>query len=238
VLGEELWERHATWWQEGYSEGADAEYEEQILPLAETLLAGARRVLDLGCGEGQLTRRLGRQGAQVVGLDPTANQIEEARRRGGSFVRGRGEQLPCATASFDAVVVCVALEHIDPFEPAVEEIARVLSSGGRFVAFLAHPLLQAPGSGWVDDDVLGEAYWRIGGYLDDHVALDSPGPGVELSFAHRPLSRYVHAMGQAGLVIEDMREPAPVAAVVEATGGFANGATIPRFLVLVARRIP
>jgi len=237
VQGDELWERHAAWWREGYTEGADAEYEEQILPLAEAALRGARRVLDVGCGEGQLARRIAGLGTQVVGLDPTRAQIEAAMHRGGAaFVRARGELLPLSGGAFDAVVLCVALEHIDPFEPAIDEVARVLVPGGRFVLFLAHPLLQAPGSGWVDDEVLGEAYWRVGAYLHDDVTIDSPAPGVELSFAHRPLSRYVHAMGQAGLVIEDMVEPAPVAAVIEATGGFSNGATIPRFLMLRARR--
>jgi uncharacterized membrane protein len=49
-----LWEEHAQWWQQGFSEGADAEYEEQILPLAAEHLAGATRLLDVGTGEGQI----------------------------------------------------------------------------------------------------------------------------------------------------------------------------------------
>ena len=42
LVGEsfEAWERHAGWWQEGFTDGADAEYEEQILPMAVDLLAG------------------------------------------------------------------------------------------------------------------------------------------------------------------------------------------------------
>ena len=39
------WEVHATWWQDGFTDGADAEYVEQILPLAAELLAGYDRVL-------------------------------------------------------------------------------------------------------------------------------------------------------------------------------------------------
>ena len=45
----EAWERHADWWQKEFTGGVDVEYEEQILPLAVDLLAGCRRVVDIGC---------------------------------------------------------------------------------------------------------------------------------------------------------------------------------------------
>ncbi|MGP0030000.1 MAG: class I SAM-dependent methyltransferase [Acidimicrobiales bacterium] len=238
-MGESLWEEHATWWQRGFTDGADPEYEEQILPLVEHHLRGARRVLDVGCGEGQVARHIARLGAEVVGLDPTPSQIRSAHQRGGSacFVRARAEQLPCLDATFDAIVLCLALEHVDPFEPAIEEIARVLVPGGRFYLFLTHPLLQAPGSGWVDDVALGEQYWRVGSYLRDDLAVDEVAPGVRFQFAHRPLSRYVHAMGEAGLLIDDMVEPPPPPSVLQQTGPFPNAPTIPRLLLLRARRV-
>src|SRR3546814_11868681 len=48
--GAELWEAHAGWWQAGFTDGADPEYEEQILPLAAAPMAGARRGLAAGRG--------------------------------------------------------------------------------------------------------------------------------------------------------------------------------------------
>ena len=239
MLGDSLWEQHSAWWQRCFTEGADPEYEEQVLPLVEHHLRGAQRVLDVGCGEGQVTRRIARRGVQAVGLDPAPSQIRVAQQRGGSarFVRARAEQLPCPSEAFDAVVLCLALEHVDPFEPAIHEIARVLAPGGRFLLFLAHPLLQSPGSGWVDDGVPGEQYWRVGSYLRDVVAIDEVAPGVHLPFAHRPLSRYVHVIGEAGLLMEDMVEPSPPPDVLRETGGFPTAPTIPRMMLLCARRI-
>ena len=232
------WERHAAWWQREFSDGADPEYEDQILPLVARHVQGARRVLDVGCGEGQVARRIAGTGAEVVGVDPTAAQVEMARQRAGGprYVRAGAEALPCRDGSFDTVVVCLALEHVDAFETAIDEVARVLEPGGRFILLLCHPLLQAPGGAWIDDRILGEMYWRVGAYLGDERRFDEIAPGVDLLFVHRPLSRYVHAMGRAGLLIDDMVEEPPPARVIEQTWGFAEAATIPRVLLISARR--
>ena len=64
--------------------------------------------------------------------------------------------------AFDAVVMCLVIEHLDPIEPSIHEMARVLAPGGRFLLLLNHPLLQTPGSGWIDDHILEEQYWRVG----------------------------------------------------------------------------
>jgi SAM-dependent methyltransferase len=239
VDNEGLWEQHAGWWQREFTGGVDPEYEEQILPLIARHLRGARRVLDIGCGEGQVARHIARPGVEVVGLDPTPSQINVARDRAGgpSYARARAEASPCRSAAFDAVVLCLALEHVDAFEDAIREVARVLEPGGRFVLVLCHPLLQAPGSGWIDDQIIGEHYWRIGSYLHDDTVLDNVAPGVDLVFIHRPLSRYVHAMGEAGLLIDDMEEPSPPARFLADTWGYAEAAAIPRVLLLRARRL-
>ncbi len=239
VHGEELWERNARWWQKTFTEGADPEYEEQILPLARHYVTGARRVLEVGCGEGQVSRRIARLGVDIVGLDPAPTQIRAAYERGGSVrcVQARAQEIPCARSAFDAVVLCLVLEHLDPFEPVIAEVARVLVPGGRFVLFLSHPLLQTPGSAWVVDEDLNEQYWRIGPYLHDDVVIEEVAPGVHFPFVHRPLSRYVHVMGEAGLLIDDMAEPVPTTAVLAEAAGFALSYTIPRLLVLCARRV-
>lgn len=235
---EALWEQHAGWWQREFTAGADAEYEDLILPLVERHVRGARRVLDIGCGEGQVARRLAGLGGPVVGLDPTAAQVGVARDRDGgpSYARARAEALPCRSAAFDAVVLCLALEHVAAYETAIREVARVLEPGGRFVLLLAHPLLQAPGSAWIEDESSGEHHWRIGSYLDDDTVVDAVAPGVDFVFIHRPLSRYVHAMGAAGLLIEDMEEPPPPTRLLAEVWPFPEAASIPRLLLLCARR--
>ena len=101
-----------------------------------------------------------------------------------------------------------------------------------FLFLLNHPLLQVPGSGWIDDQILEEQYWRIGPYLVEDVSLEEIAPGVMLPFVHRPLSRYVNRLAEVGLLIERMEEPAPPPGFVARAPEYAASVTIPRLLVL------
>ena len=89
---------------------------------------------------------------------------------------------------------------------------------------------------YTDDQILGEQYWRIGAYLEEVAAFDEVAPGVDLLFVHRPLSRYVRAMGRVGLLIEDMTEETPPPRLVEEVWGFPAAATIPRVMLIQAVR--
>ena len=236
-MNADAWEAHALWWQEGFSEGADPEYEEQMLPLAARHLRGARRVLDIGCGEGQVSRLACREGASlVVGVDPTWAQVIEATRRGGGahYTRAGARSLPFRDAAFDAVVACLVFEHIVDVDEALGEVGRVLAPGGRFLFFLNHPLLQTPNSGWIDDQMLEppEQYWRIGAYLTESVMVEEVAKDVHLPYVHRPLSRYVNALAANDLFIEEMLEPPPPPGFVALASEYEDAAAIPRLLFL------
>lgn len=239
--GEDLWETHAGWWIEGFTAGADSEYEEQILPLAATELTGSVRVLDVGCGDGQVSRLARAGGAEtVIGVDPTWNQLVAARDRAGgpAYARAGAGALPFVDVSFDAVVACLVFEHIRDVDDAIAEVARVLAPGGRFCFFLNHPLLQTPNSGWIDDQVLDppEQYWRIGPYLVEDETIEEVEKDVFIPFIHRPLSRYVNALAANGLLIERMEEPAPPPGFLARATEYEEAATIPRLLYLRCRK--
>jgi hypothetical protein len=114
----------------------------------------------------------------------------------------------------------------------------VLRPGGRFVFLLNHPLLQTPGSGWVDDEVLGEQFWRIGPYLEADHSWEEVDDGIWLPYVHRPLSFYINALAGAGLVVTRMEEPSPppgfLAAAVQE---YPEAASIPRLLLLRAEKL-
>jgi SAM-dependent methyltransferase len=238
---DQLWEINAAWWAEEFTEGADAEYSEQILPLAAEHLAGARRILDVGCGEGQIARlAAGLPGVErVTGVDPTAAQLALAAERGGgvALARSGAAGLPFPDAAFDAVIACLVFEHITAVDEALAEVGRVLVPGGRFVFMLNHPLLQTPGSGWIDDTILDEQYWRIGPYLVEDDSIEEVAKDVFIPFIHRPLSRYVNGLAAAGLFVTHMGEPVPPPGFIARAAEYRDAATIPRLLLLRAEKL-
>ena len=141
---------------------------------------------------------------------------------------------PFADGSFDAVVACLVFEHIPDYAEAIAEIARVLEPGGQFNFFLNHPLLQTPGSGWIDDQILDppEQYWRIGPYLIEDARDEEVEKGIFIPFIHRPLSRYVNALADHGLLVTRMDEPAPPPGFLARAPEYPDAAAIPRLLHL------
>lgn len=92
------------------------------------------RILDLGCGDGQLTARLMTAGAQVEGVDASPAMVAAARSRGVTAREGNAEALPYPDRAFDAVFSNAALHWVRNQDAMLTEVHRVLKPGGRFVA--------------------------------------------------------------------------------------------------------
>jgi len=93
------------------------------------------RILDVGCGTGQLTSDIARSGAAVTGLDKSPEMLAEARKNYPdlTFVAGDAASFQFAEP-FDAVFSNAALHWVKDAESAVRSIAQALRPGGRFVA--------------------------------------------------------------------------------------------------------
>ena len=91
------------------------------------------RILDLGCGDGALTEKLAASGAEVLGIDFSAEQIAAARARGLDAEVGSGEEL-AFDGVFDAVFSNAALHWMLRPDAVLAGVWRALKPGGRFVA--------------------------------------------------------------------------------------------------------
>jgi ubiquinone biosynthesis O-methyltransferase len=119
--------------------GATTERLERELILELVGDVGGRRVLDVGCGDGELALALVKRGAIVTGIDASIAMIDAAQDRAKqhnadiAFQVATAEQLPFPPGRFDVVTAITILCFVDDAAPVFREIARVLRPGGRLV---------------------------------------------------------------------------------------------------------
>ena len=128
----ELSDRYERHHRERRAEGEFVFVPERI-PLFQAAIGRGKRVLDLGCRSGALTRHF-LDGNEVVGLDVDRAALAKAEALGIQPVQANVEEpLPFEDASFDAVVAGELFEHLQFPDALVAEIARVLRPGGVLV---------------------------------------------------------------------------------------------------------
>jgi SAM-dependent methyltransferase len=135
-----------------------------------------RRVVEVGCGPGELAEQVRVElGAEVVAVDTSARMVELARGRGVDARVGDVQELPFAEGEFDCAVAAWMLYHVPDVSRALDELARVLEPGGRLVAvtnYLDHlreirELVGAPArtftafSGENGEELLRERFGRV-----------------------------------------------------------------------------
>jgi 2-polyprenyl-6-hydroxyphenyl methylase/3-demethylubiquinone-9 3-methyltransferase len=96
-------------------------------------------VLEVGCGGGILSEEFARLGYHVTGIDPSRSSINTAKNHSKEnnlsikYEIGTGENLPFEKNSFDVVLCCDVLEHVNDLPKVISEISRILKSGGIFI---------------------------------------------------------------------------------------------------------
>ena len=147
--------------------------------------------LDAACGTGRHSRHLADRGFETIGVDANRTMLAraEAKLPGGDFRRGDLGALPVDDAAVDVVVCSLALTHLPELGPAFAEFARVVRPGGTVIVSDMHPL-----------------YVTFGGAA----VFPAASEGFELHFVRNlvhPVSEYVRAAVDAGLLIRECHEP-------------------------------
>jgi len=198
-------------------------------------------VLDVGCGEGRLSRGMADLGATVVGLDKTLPLIKHAFSLNTtvSWIRGAAECLPFRDCSFDIGVACLVLMDVADLSSSVCEMSRVVRAGGRLLVVILSPLYTAgyrEGSlGWQLNPGGEKTGWLIDRYSErrsEPIQWD----GISIVNFHRPLEAYMGAFLGNGLKLLHFSEPSEIEQP-ESEPEFASDLRrVPPFLVMLWER--
>jgi len=184
-----------------------------------------RRILDLGCGEGYLSRMLARRGAFVTGVEPAERlyalclEREVREPLGITYHQQDASALTLPAEAFDTVVMNMILQDIPDYQGAIRRATAVVRSGGDVVMSILHPCFEESASRWPDRNVV-----EIREYLAEFAR-----PQSFALLYHRPLSAYVNTLLDEGLALQRMVEPCLAPEI--AAQGNDRDAHVPSFLV-------
>jgi SAM-dependent methyltransferase len=172
-----------------------------------------KRVLDIACGQGRMSRYLAGLGAGVVGVDISAAMLDKARALGPADVTYIHADITRHPAwwdgrPFDGSTCELALMDIDDLAGTLSTVTTVLRPGGWFVASIVHPCFPGTESGrssWPPaEGYESEGWWTSPEHSPEGVR-------IRVGATHRKLSTVLNALPDAGLEAERFVEPsAPV----------------------------
>jgi SAM-dependent methyltransferase len=194
---------------------------------------GQGETLDLGCGEGRISRELKALGYRVTAVDVAAEMIGAAAqwKSAHAYAIANAAALPFADDSFGLIVSYNVLMDVEDVPATLKEISRVLTPDGEIMISLVHPFRdrgkfasKAPDAPFI---IPGSYFGR------ERFDAIFERNGLRMHFAgwSQPLEAYMAAFEEAGLAITALREPLP-------DNGDAQDMRVPLFLWLKARPLP
>ena len=208
----EGWDRHAQEWIAWARTGLDSYETFHRDAFLRLIPRPGRLTVDIGCGEGRVSRDLRALGHRVLAVDLSLAMTRAAATHPAApvpAVVADAARLPLATGAADCAVAFMSLHDLEPLPTAIREVARVLAVGGRLVIAIVHPLNSA-GRFTGDKADADRPFVIEGSYLQPERYVDTfDRGGLTMTFhgEHRPLQTYTEALADAGFVIEGLREP-------------------------------
>ena len=152
-------------------------------------------IVDIGCGAGAVTRKLAALGADVVGIEPNADQVAKAEAKGGGprYAVAAAEATGLDGESFDLAFFSRSLHHAVDKPAAVREACRIVKPGGRIAVLEPeadgpfYPVMR-----FVDDE--STVYAEAQAALEGAVAAGLLARGPSLRFATKYRVADVSAM--------------------------------------------
>lgn len=226
--GRELWNRKAQFWDELHGDGGNLFHRRLVEPSVLQLLElqTGEKVLEIGCGNGALARRLAALGAIVTAVDFSSEliQLAKARERADTpaveyrilDATDEAALLSLGKRRFNAVTCTMTLMDIPTIDPLFRAASRLLRADGRFVFATQHPAFNSNNPIFVHekedrDGVVSDHYAvKLRAYLvlPPVKGAGAPGEPSPHYYYHRPLSELLRAAFAAGFALDGLLEPA------------------------------
>ena len=206
----------------------------------ELLPEPGRLTLDVGCGEGRVSRDLANLGHRVVGIDASRSMVQGAISAAPHIpaLVADAAAMPFASGCSDLVVAYMSLQDMNRMPAAIRETGRVLAPGGHLCLAVVHPINSA---GQFESLDPAAPFVIEGSYLDAHHYADAiERNGLRMTFTsiHHPLEAYFKALGAAGFLTETLREvPIAEGLASDASPRHERWRRLPLFLHMRAVRV-
>ena len=208
------WESSHKWYDSIVGEKGHYYHEHVVLPSSLKLLdlKAGDCLLDLGCGQGVLSRHLPPQ-VDYVGIDASPSLIKEAKKRSQKeFYVGDITHHLSLKRPFSHAALILVIQNLEDHEKALQNASQALKPGGKLLLVLNHPCFRIPRqSNWGVDEAKKLQYRRIDLYMSSlKIPIQThPSAGEKSSTTwsfHHPLSTYTEALTKTGFVIGKMEE--------------------------------
>lgn len=232
VLAKE-WDALANERHRQITAGEDISYEKVLVPEMLSMLRSAdtTSLLDVGSGTGDFTRLLANIAEEVVGVEPSSENIAISKKvcaksRNVSFINLPIEAAlePLSKYRFTSSVAMMSLMSIPDLKATSIILGEILATGSTLIAVITHPCF------W-------PIYWKYAEeewfdysreiFIEAPFSISKTATEIKTTHIHRPISFYVNVFAEAGFRLEQLSEPIPSDEVRQL---YPTKSTWPRFL--------
>lgn len=184
-----------------------------------------RTILDAGCGNGYLARKLAILGAKVTGIEPAESLLRYCKTREAEEPHGikyLQQDLSSINTydTYDTVFLINVLMDIPDYLPALTNCVESLKVGGEIIISLLHPCFPGFEADWQE-----QGFVKVSEYFNAEPTKQKYG-----YISHRPISVYLNALIQTGCTIEQVEEP-------KGQNKQFRSAHVPQFLIIKATKL-
>lgn len=250
----EIWDKNADLWVKLSKDGYDRYGDLLSTPSFFKILLPINNLkgLDVGCGDGQKTNKLASLGANMIGIDISEQFIKHAKQESGHqvqyFVKDAAN-LSLESNQFDFAVAFNSLMGIPNLKKTLEEVYRVLKSGGFFQFSITHPCFwrqiltwsydkKGEKTGLMCNDYFSPQKRAIGKWMFDGVDDKTIKQNLkfETPLYKRTLSEWINSISKVGFVIEKSYEPQINKSVVVKYPELDGARIVPYFWIVRCRK--